>query len=59
VVALKTAKMSGQAHVVFRDIQTATQAMRALQSFEFFGKEMVNSPFIYDSIELQLTIPRK
>lgn len=51
--------MSGQAHVVFRDIQTATQAMRALQSFEFFGKEMVNSPFIYDSIELQLTIPRK
>jgi len=41
VVALKTAKMSGQAHVVFRDIQTATQAMRALQGFEFFGKEMV------------------
>lgn len=43
VVALKTAKMRGQAHVVFRDIQTATQAMRALQGFEFFGMEMVCS----------------
>lgn len=33
--------MRGQAHVVYRDIQTATQAMRALQGFEFFGREMV------------------
>jgi U2 small nuclear ribonucleoprotein B'' len=41
VVALRTAKMRGQAHIVFRDIQTATLAMRALQGFEFFGKEMV------------------
>ncbi|OAX78007.1 hypothetical protein ACJ72_07688 [Emergomyces africanus] len=40
VVAIKTAKMRGQAHVVFRDIQASTQAMRALQGFEFFGKEM-------------------
>jgi RNA recognition motif-containing protein len=43
VVALRTMKMRGQAHVVFRDIQTATQAMRALQGFEFFGKEMVST----------------
>jgi RNA recognition motif-containing protein len=41
VVALKTMKMRGQAHIVFRDVQTATQAMRALQGFEFFGHEMV------------------
>lgn len=41
VVAMKTAKMRGQAHIVFRDIQASTQAMRALQGFEFFGKEMV------------------
>jgi U2 small nuclear ribonucleoprotein B'' len=41
VVALRTMKMRGQAHIVYRDIQTATQAMRALQGFEFFGKEMV------------------
>ncbi|MCJ1347539.1 U2 snRNP complex subunit msl1 [Peltigera leucophlebia] len=40
VVAVKTPKMRGQAHVVFRDIQASTQAMRALQDFDFFGKEM-------------------
>lgn len=40
VVALLTSKMRGQAHVVFRDVQTATLAMRELQGFEFFGKEM-------------------
>jgi len=32
--------MRGQAHVVFRDIQSSTQAMRALQGFDFFGKDM-------------------
>jgi U2 small nuclear ribonucleoprotein B'' len=41
VVALKTMKMRGQAHVVFRDIDSSTQAMRALQSFTFFGKDLV------------------
>ena len=41
VVALKTKKMRGQAHVLFRDIQSATQAMRACQGFEFFGRTMV------------------
>ncbi|KFY84676.1 hypothetical protein V500_09106 [Pseudogymnoascus sp. VKM F-4518 (FW-2643)] len=40
VVAMKTMKMRGQAHVVFRDAQTATQAMRALRGFEFFGYEL-------------------
>jgi U2 small nuclear ribonucleoprotein B'' len=45
VVALRTPKMRGQAHVVYRDVQTATQAMRALQGFEFFGLEMVSQPF--------------
>ncbi|EEP82972.1 conserved hypothetical protein [Uncinocarpus reesii 1704] len=40
VVAMKTEKMRGQAHIVFRDIQTSTQAMRALQGFNFFGKEI-------------------
>ena len=41
IVALKTIKMRGQAHVVFRDIDAATQAMRALQSFSFFGRDML------------------
>ncbi|KAL4757057.1 U2 snRNP complex subunit MSL1 [Aspergillus foveolatus] len=40
IVAMKTEKMRGQAHVVFKDIQASTQAMRALQGFEFFGKPM-------------------
>ena len=43
VVAMKTKKMRGQAHIVFRDIQTSTQAMRDLQGFDFFGKEMVSA----------------
>ena len=41
VVALKTKKMRGQAHVAFRDIGTATLAMRGCQGMRFFGKEMV------------------
>ncbi|PYH94427.1 RNA binding domain protein [Aspergillus ellipticus CBS 707.79] len=40
VVALKTKKMRGQAHIVFKDVQASTQAMRALQGVEFFGKQM-------------------
>ncbi|KAK4038747.1 hypothetical protein C8A01DRAFT_17197 [Parachaetomium inaequale] len=40
VVALKTMKMRGQAHIVYKDIQTATQAMRSLDGFEFFGQPM-------------------
>jgi RNA recognition motif-containing protein len=38
---MKTNKMRGQAHVVFKDVQASTQAMRSLQGFDFFGKEMV------------------
>lgn len=45
VVALKTPKMRGQAHIVYRDIQASTQAMRALQGFDFFGKEMVSKKY--------------
>ncbi|KIV95363.1 hypothetical protein PV10_03028 [Exophiala mesophila] len=37
----KGQSMRGQAHVVFRDMQTSTQALRALQGFDLFGKEMV------------------
>lgn len=47
VVVLKTMKMRGQAHIVFRDIQTATQAMRSLDGFEFFGRPMVRCCDLY------------
>ncbi|KAI0379710.1 RNA-binding domain-containing protein [Hypomontagnella monticulosa] len=40
VVAMKTMKMRGQAHIVFRDMQAATQAMRALEGFTFLGSEL-------------------
>jgi RNA recognition motif-containing protein len=44
VVVMRTVKMRGQAHIVFRDIQASTQALRALQGFDFFGKELVSRP---------------
>ena len=40
IVALKTFKMRGQAFVVFRDIEAATQAVRQMQSFPFYDKPM-------------------
>ncbi|KAH0595899.1 hypothetical protein MHUMG1_06449 [Metarhizium humberi] len=40
VVALKTMSMRGQAHVVYRDVQTATQAMRSLEGQEFLGRQL-------------------
>lgn len=40
VVALKTVKMRGQAFVVFKDIASATVALRQLQGFDFFDKPM-------------------
>ncbi|PWW76270.1 hypothetical protein C7212DRAFT_26399, partial [Tuber magnatum] len=33
VNALKTMRCRGQAHITFRDVAAATQAMRALQGF--------------------------
>ena len=41
VVALKTMKMRGQAFIAYRDLQSSTQAMRALQGFNFFENELV------------------
>lgn len=43
-VGAKGQNMRGQAHIVYRDIQTSTQAMRALQGFDLFGKEIVRVP---------------
>jgi len=40
VVALKTLRMRGQAFVVFKDILSATNAMRAMQLFPFYDKQM-------------------
>lgn len=40
IITLKSPKMRGQAHVAFSDLATATLALKALQGFNFFGKEM-------------------
>jgi len=40
VVALKTLRMRGQAFVVFKDVPSATNAMRAMQNFPFYDKQM-------------------
>ncbi|KAG0718981.1 U1 small nuclear ribonucleoprotein A [Chionoecetes opilio] len=40
IVALKTLKMRGQAFVIFKEIQSATNAMRAMQGFPFYDKPM-------------------
>lgn len=40
IVALKTLKMRGQAFVVFREIASATNALRSMQGFPFYDKPM-------------------
>ncbi|WFC99201.1 hypothetical protein MYAM1_001945 [Malassezia yamatoensis] len=40
VVATRAPKMRGQAFVVFRDLQSATMAMRGLDGFEFYEKPL-------------------
>mgnify|MGYP001759150317 CR=1 FL=1 len=41
VVATRADGMRGQAFVVFRDLQSATSALRALDGFEFYEKPLV------------------
>lgn len=43
IVALKTLRMRGQAFVVFKDISSATNALRSMQGFPFYDKPMVCS----------------
>ncbi|KAF4552407.1 RNA recognition motif-containing protein 7 [Elsinoe fawcettii] len=40
IVALKTNRMRGQAHILFRDKISSTQALRDLNNQDFFGKAM-------------------
>ena len=40
IVALKTLKMRGQAFVIFKEISSATNAMRSMQGFPFYDKPM-------------------
>jgi len=40
IVALKTLKMRGQAFVIFKEINSATNALRSMQGFPFYEKPM-------------------
>jgi len=43
IVALKTLKMRGQAFVIFKEIASATNALRSMQGFPFYDKPMVRT----------------
>lgn len=59
IVALKTPKMRGQAHVVYRDVSASTQAMRALQGTDFIGKQIVRHASLLDNPFFVAYIRRK
>jgi len=40
IVALKTFKMRGQAFIIFKEISSATNALRTMQGFPFYDKPM-------------------
>ncbi|CAG9805286.1 unnamed protein product [Chironomus riparius] len=40
IVALKTLKMRGQAFIIFKEISSATNAIRTMQGFPFYDKPM-------------------
>ena len=45
--AKKSLKMRGQAFVIFKEINSATQALRSMQGFPFYDKPMVNIELVY------------
>lgn len=42
--------MRGKAHVVFRDVAAATQAMRALQGWVFLGQALVSDAWAAEAL---------
>lgn len=40
IVAMETKKMRGQAFVIFQDLVSATNALRAMQGYTFYDKPM-------------------
>lgn len=43
IVAMKTMKMRGQAFIVFKEIGSATSALKSMQGFPFYDKPMVSN----------------
>ncbi|PAV60303.1 hypothetical protein WR25_19180 [Diploscapter pachys] len=40
IMCFKTLRMRGQAHVIFKDVSSASNALRAMQGFPFYEKPM-------------------
>ncbi|CEF60903.1 U2 small nuclear ribonucleoprotein B'' [Strongyloides ratti] len=40
ILAFRNIRMKGQAHIIFKDVSSATRALRAMQGFPFFDKPM-------------------
>lgn len=45
IVAHKNLRMRGQAFVAFKELSSATNALKSMQGFPFHGKPMVSSSF--------------
>ncbi|TFY56127.1 hypothetical protein EVG20_g9046, partial [Dentipellis fragilis] len=58
VVALKTAKMRGQAFLVFTDLASATAALRACNGMVFYDKPMVRV-LASDPSASEFTVPTR
>uniref|UniRef100_A0A1I7XRH3 J domain-containing protein n=1 Tax=Heterorhabditis bacteriophora TaxID=37862 RepID=A0A1I7XRH3_HETBA len=41
IMCFKTLRMRGQAHIIFKEISSASNALRAMQGFPFYDKPMV------------------
>jgi RNA recognition motif-containing protein len=40
IMAFKTLRMRGQAHIIFKEISSAATALRSMQGFPFYDKPM-------------------
>lgn len=40
IMAFKTLRMRGQAHIIFKDISASSTALRSMQGFPFYDKPM-------------------
>ncbi|KAG6752518.1 hypothetical protein POTOM_044756 [Populus tomentosa] len=59
VVALKTAKLRGQAWVVFSEVTAASNAVRQMQGFPFYDKPMVRLVMLGHESNMQKQSERK
>ncbi len=47
ILVSPTLKMRGQAYVIFKEINSASSALRSMQGFPFYDKPMVREIYIY------------